>query len=180
MSKSVFISAGHSNSDPGAVATHGGVRYTEEQIVREFRNDLVRLLRERGMTVRTDGEGQTNRTLNEAVASARQNRDLDIEFHLNSFGNPSATGVECISLPDKRSQSQRISTTIANILGLPLRGQGGWIDQSKSARGRLAFVEAGGIIVELFFLSNPNDLQRFQQRRGDLIAAVANTIQQIA
>ena len=43
-----------------------------------------------------------------------------------------------------------------------VRGDNGWIDQSKSARGKLGFVEAGGIIVELFFLSNLGDLEQYE------------------
>ena len=71
--------------------------------------------------------------------------------------------VECISIPKDKELCQRLSNAIAATTKDNVRGDNGWIDQSKSARGKLGFVEAGGVIVELFFLSNKGDLERYEQ-----------------
>ena len=71
--------------------------------------------------------------------------------------------VECISIPKDKKLCQRLSNVTAETTKSKVRGDNGWIDQSKSARGKLGFVEAGGIIVEMFFLSNKGDLDRYEE-----------------
>ena len=66
--------------------------------------------------------------------------------------------VECISIPKDKELCQRLSNATTETTKSKVRGDNGWIDQSKSASGKLGFVEAGGVIVELFFLSNKEDL----------------------
>lgn len=141
----LLVAAGHSNIDPGAVA-HG---FTEAEIVADFRNMVAHYLRAAGHEVVTDGEGKENQPLAQAIKLI-PGTDLAIEFHCNAAANPSANGVESISLFPLKSISQRISAAVAAVLGSRLRGERGWIDQSQSARGKLGFVSAGGLVVELF------------------------------
>ncbi|MBN3003343.1 N-acetylmuramoyl-L-alanine amidase [Chromobacterium alkanivorans] len=164
----ILVSAGHSNVDPGAVANG----YREADIAAEFRNLVAHELRQAGADALTDGEGSDNKPLAEAVKLAG-GVGLAVEFHCNAAVNPQARGVESISLPATRDVSRRISAAIAGVLGSPLRGEQGWIDQSKTPRGRLAFVNAGGVIVELFFISNAAELATYQAKKTELARAVA-------
>ncbi|MDF0605301.1 N-acetylmuramoyl-L-alanine amidase [Neisseriaceae bacterium TC5R-5] len=164
----IFISAGHSNDDPGAVANG----QTEAAIVADFRNMVAFYLREVGHEVVTDGVGTVNQTLSQALKHI-PGSDLAVEFHCNAAGSQTAKGVESISLPPLKGLSQRLSAAIASVLGSPLRGDKGWIDQKQSARGSLAFVNAGGVIVELFFLSNPQELAVYQAKKWLVAKAVA-------
>lgn len=59
------------------------------------------------------------------------------------------------------------------MLGLRVRGDAGWIDQTATARGRLGFVRAGGMVVECFFISNPFDLAVYQERKWLVAGAIA-------
>ncbi len=60
--------------------------------------------------------------------------------------------------------------------GLRLRGDAGWIDQTQSARGRLGYVARGGMVVEVFFLSNIRDLGMYQARKWLVASAIADTL----
>ena len=80
--------------------------------------------------------------------------------------------VECISIPKDKELCQRLSNATVETTKDNVRGDNGWIDQSKSARGKLGFVEAGGIIVELFFLSNKGDLERYEQVKWLVASAI--------
>ena len=84
--------------------------------------------------------------------------------------------VECISIPKDKELCQRLSNAIAATTKDNVRWDNGWIDQSKSARGKLGFVEAGGVIVELFFLSNKEDLERYEQVRWLVASAIAGEL----
>ena len=167
----ILLSAGHSNADPGAVAN--GVR--EADIAVEARNIVRHKLEAAGFTAVTDGTGSDNQPLAQAVKLIA-GKTLAVEFHCNAAVNPLASGVECISLPNLKAESQAISLAISKAMGIKLRGDAGWIDQTKSARGRLAFVAAGGIIVELFFLSNPQELIVYQAKKWLVAESVAQAI----
>lgn len=168
----VAVNAGHSNTDPGAVSDG----YKEADIVVAFRQALAYKLRMLGHEVKTDGTGLENLPLSAAIKSSKGS-DLAVEIHTNAFSSSKATGVETISNLNKKVLSQNISAAIANVFELPLRGDKGWIDQSKSARGSLGFInQADGLIIELGFITNPKDRQMILERYWLAADAVANVI----
>ena len=162
------VTAGHNHLDPGAVAPDG---QREEALMTELRDIVASKLRLAGHTVRTDGGWRHNLPLANAIALIPGSAAA-IELHTNASANPKATGVEVVSLPAQRELARTIARRIAHTLELPVRGAGGWIDQSQTARGRLGFVRAGGLVVEVFFLSNPGDLARYTERKWMVASAI--------
>ncbi|QXB84971.1 N-acetylmuramoyl-L-alanine amidase [Acinetobacter lwoffii] len=167
----VAVTAGHSNTDPGAV--NGKVK--EADLVVNFRNAVTHYLREAGLQVKTDGTGTKNDPLSAAVKLI-QGSSVAVEFHMNAAASKQANGIETIALPKDKKLAQDLSKAVADALGSRLRGDNGWIDQSKSARGRLAYVNAGGLIVELGFISNEDELARFNARYWLAAKAVAKVL----
>ena len=165
------ITAGHSNSDPGAVAKWG----KEAEIATELRNIIVSELRASGHTVYTDGDGLVNLPLKEAISLIGKG-DVAVELHCNSVASPTARGVEVISLPKDKKLAQEIAAGICAVTKDKLRGDAGWIDQSKSARGKLGFVEKGGLIIELFFLSNEQSFIAFNAVSWLVASAIVDAI----
>lgn len=170
------ITAGHSYLDPGAVAPDGT---REEDLMVELRDIVASKLRALGHTVRTDGGWRHNLPLVNAIALV-PGASVAIELHTNAATSAAATGVEVISLPDRAPMARTIARRISHILGLRVRGAGGWIDQSASARGRLGFVRAGGLVVEVFFLSNPADFAVYQQRKWLVASAIVAALTEAA
>ena len=165
------ITAGHSNTDPGAV--NGKTK--EADLVVNFRNAVTRYLREAGLQVKTDGTGTKNDPLSAAVKLITGS-SVAVEFHMNAATSKQTNGVETISLPKDKKLAQDLSKAVADALGSRLRGDNGWIDQSKSARGRLAFVSNGGLIVELGFISNEAELAAFNDKYWIAAKAVAKVL----
>ena len=172
--KKLLISAGHSASDPGAVV--GSI--TEAKLALELRDLIAFELINGPFQVLTDGAKGNNLPLKDAVALAKKS-DLAIEIHFNASANFTAQGVESISLASKKIASQKLSASISAVLGCRLRGESGWIDQSKSARGKLGFVEAGGIIVEVCFITNTQELAQYKERKQKLAAVLAKTLKEL-
>lgn len=167
--KTLFISAGHSDADPGAV----GNGYTEAIIVLEFRDLLAGALRARGVAFTKDGERGQNLPLAKAWRMAAQH-DIALEFHCNAFHLPTATGVETLSWPGNTALGGRICKAISETLGIANRGAKG---EASGQHSRLAFVSnGGGIIVELFFISNPNDVAIYQRWKLQLAEVLANLL----
>lgn len=168
----VFLSAGHSDTDSGAV---NGI-YREEELCTWFRNAVAYYCRQAGLEVITDGSGQLNKPLNQAVKLIK-GTDLAIEFHLNAHSNKTAKGIEALAATKHKRISQLLCKAVHSETGFPLRGSnGGWKPENAGQHSRLAFVSNGGIILELFFISNDAELKFFLANYWIIAKAVAEAI----
>lgn len=174
--KSVFLSAGHSETDPGAVTYQKRDRATvlrrEADIAVETRNMVAFYLNQAGVKFEMDGSGTTNLPLNQAVVKARKH-PIGLEFHCNASDNRLATGSEVLSSTKDRAFAASISRAIATSLGIKDRGAK---PENAGQHHRLAFVQAGGMVVEMFFLSNPVDLANYDDNKWLMAKAVADVI----
>lgn len=171
MSKRIVITAGHSNVDPGAVSG----KFTEAELVTQYRNALVSCLKDLGIIAVTDGTGTLNLPLTDAIKLAK-GADFALEIHMNAAASAQANGVETIALPKDKAIAQAISKASAKALNQRVRGNDGWIDQSQSARGKLGFINAGGLILELIFISNPTERTFYLDNYWKSARAVAQVI----
>ena len=164
----VMLSAGHSDTVPGIVANG----YKEADIVQLFRDDVSDRLRHLGIQHALDGEPGENLPLREAVQIAK-GFEIAVEFHTNG-GGPGATGVETLSRAHNKPLGAELCRVTSDLLGIPNRGAK---PENAGYHERLAFVSGGGgLIFELFFLSNANDLWSFKQHYDELVEAVAGVI----
>ena len=164
------VCAGHGGSDPGAVFG----RHKERDMMAYLRNIVTIKLQEKGHTVLNDGKNWDNLPLVAALPLIGKSA-LAVELHVNA-GPPTAKGVESLSLPRLKRASQRISAGIAAQLGTVVRGEAGWRPQEQSARGKLAFVNQGGIIVETFFLTNDVEREAFLSKQWLVAEAIATAM----
>ena len=164
----VTVTAGHSNTDPGAV----NGKFKEADLAAKFRNAVAYYLREAGIQYKTDGIGTTNQNLNAAIKLIKGS-SVAVEFHMNAAASKQANGIETIALPKDKKLAQDLSKAVADVFGSRLRGDSGWIDQSQSARGKLGFISNGGLILELGFISNEAELAQFNAKYWSAAKAVA-------
>lgn len=173
MTKSITITAGHSNVDPGAVNTLTKDR--EADIVIDMRNMVSAYLRKEGITVLTDGDNGINQPLNQAVKLVKSS-SIAVEFHCNASSNPSAKGIEALSQVKDKVLAQALCKAVASVTGSSLRGTQGWQPEDAGQHSRLAYVSAGGIILELFFISNPEELATWKDKKWLVAKAVAQVL----
>lgn len=177
MSKIIVLTAGHSNTDPGAV--NGSDR--EADLAQDMRNITASILRnDYGLTVKTDGEGKGNLPLREALKLIK-GATVAVEFHTNAAAKPKsgqqpATGIEALSTPKNKRWCQILSKAVADVTGWCLRGDGGYKPDNAGQHSRLAYAQHGGIVFEPFFISNDKDLALFKQRKWAICRAVATAI----
>lgn len=156
--KPIFLSAGHSDTDPGAIA----FGRTEADIVVDFRNLISFYLMRAKLDHELDGEGTENLPLAQTVKRTQRMTGIELEFHCNSVADPRANGVETLSGREHMALGAKICDAISRGLGIRNRGAK---PENAGQHHRLAFAQAGGIIVETFFLSNANDLAAYDARR---------------
>ncbi|OAM15241.1 N-acetylmuramoyl-L-alanine amidase [Eikenella corrodens] len=172
----ITVTAGHSNKDPGAV---NGL-FREADIAQEMRNMVALYLRQKDIAVKTDGEGKGNLPLPAAIKLISGSKAA-VEFHCNAFSKPSAGGCEALSQPKDRALSQRLCKAVSDVMGIPTRGtDGGWKNEGSGQHSRLGYVRNGGIILELFFISNPAELAVWQDKKWLVAKAVAEVLAEVA
>lgn len=171
MKKIVAVTAGHSNTDAGAVNN----KVHEQVVATDARNIVAWYLQNAGITVRMDGFGNENKPLREAVKLVKGS-DIAIELHCNASVNSSAKGVEVLANPQHKGLAQRIAQSIANVIGTPVRGDKGYKPENAGQHSRLAYVQAGGLVVELFFISNQDELDAWNNKKWLVCKAIANVI----
>lgn len=171
MSNIVTITAGHSNTDSGAV--NGSDR--ESDIAQDMRNIVAHYLRAKGINIRTDGEGKGNAPLSQAVKLIAGSK-IAVEFHCNAAASKTAKGVEALAQPKDKLISQKLCAAVSSVMGNPLRGDKGWKPENSGQHSRLAYVSSGGIILELFFISNDAELEIWKQKKWLVGKAVAEVL----
>lgn len=172
----VYILAGHTpdpskgNYDPGAV----GNGLKEADVVNEFVTGVCAHLVDLGVPHATDNDADS---LGQVLGKLELGEDdVLIDFHCNSAGNPQATGTEVI-VPYRATQremqlAQAVLDAITGITGLKSRGVK---DETQTARKKLAVMREGGtnVLVELMFISNSDDVAKYQAKRPQIEYAVA-------
>lgn len=171
--KSILLSAGHSYKDPGATGTWQGKTITEADIVLDLRNKIAGVVKQRGYEIITDGDGEQNLPLSEAIKLA-QGTNVAVELHCNAFHLSTATGVEVLAGGNHKGLSNQISEVISTTLGIANRGVK---PEASGQHSRLGFIsKGGGIIVELMFITNPNDLTQYFENEDALADKLATTL----
>lgn len=164
------ITAGHSNTDPGACAYNR----READIAVDMRNMVTFYLERAGHKVTNDGDGKDNKTLNEAIRLIGLS-DVSVEFHCNASATPTSQGVETLAKTKDAKLAKNISKAISDVAGFKLRRDEGWYHDANEHH-RFGFVRNGGLIVELFFITNKDELAVWDSKKWLIAKEVANVL----
>lgn len=162
------LTAGHANTikpDSGAVGkTKDGKMIKEADMAMILRNAILHYLQQdKDIITRCDGYNQVNLPLSSALKLI-DGADFSCEIHFNSSTNPKASGVECIVSEKDTEIGKRLAKAVTDVTGWKLRGTSGVIREEDSARGRLAYVQDNACILEVAFISNPDEMEVFNQK----------------
>ncbi|TCM68441.1 hypothetical protein EC844_105145 [Acinetobacter calcoaceticus] len=73
--------------------------------------------------------------------------------------------------------SKKLCAAITQHLGNKVRGtDGGWKSEGSGQHSRLGYVRNGGIILELFFISNPVELAAWDAKKWLIAKSVAQVL----
>lgn len=171
MVKRVCVTAGHGGADCGAINGH----WVEAALAVVLRNRVAEVLASRGVSVVTDGTGNQNLPLVEAIKLAKSVNGPKVEFHFNA-GAPSANGVEALSLPSQKLLALDLAAAVAVTTGQVLRGEKGWKPENAGQHSRLGFCEAGGVILEVAFITHQASMEKYLQVVPQVAIAIAEVL----
>lgn len=169
----IFLSAGHHLRDPGAVSKWG----IERDLAIELRNLVEAYLKTAKASYVIDKDTETLGQYLERIKPG--NGSVVVELHWNAAMSTTATGTEVFIADNHTKLSKELaaelSAGIATKIGIKNRGVK---TEKESARGRLAFVREGGTncLIEVCFISNPDDMAKYQKAKCELAEYIANVL----
>ena len=173
VNKRLYLIAGHGGSDPGAISNG----YKEADLTIEFR-DLLRKELEKDYIVLIDGNTSL---LNQVLTWLKErltSKCLLIDIHFNA-ATPAATGTEII-IDDKACDFEKdLSLLLVNKMSsvLKIRNRG-VKSELQTPRKTVAILNltAYNILLEICFISNKFDMEKYQLHKHELAIELAKII----
>lgn len=158
----VFISAGHNPKgikvDPGAISD----MYREADLAVEFRDLVITALAKKNIKVIQDKDDERLGDYLKRIQTG--NGSVVLEFHFDAAQSSSATGATALigndaDRLDKAFAKELVDTT-SSTLEIKNRGV---LSEADSHRGSLGLMREKGIValLELCFISNPDDIRKY-------------------
>ena len=154
----IYLIAGHSNSDSGAVSN--GLK--EADLTKRIRDLIYARIKQLSPTALVTKDDDKD-TLNQVISKIKPHitsKDVLLDIHYNA-STPQATGVECFVSNNASQKSKDLAKEIAEIThkitGIKNRGVK---KESQSARGKLGILNMKGTAVlwEVAFITNNSDI----------------------
>lgn len=174
----IFISAGHNpnglKTDPGAI----GNGFHEADLTVEFRNLVVAFLKAKKIDVITDKDDERLGDYLKRIKTG--NGSVVLEFHFDAAASSSATGTTVLIGNDAdrldKAFAKELVEANATVLGIKNRGV---LSESDSHRGSLGLMREQGIValLEICFISNPEDLEKYRQNKMSLAHKIAEIVE---
>ena len=185
----IFLLRGHGNGDPGACANG----YNEENLAQVIVDRVVELLKGKGIKVLTNSKTQNNYVTNCLIGHTFKYK-FGYTIHLNS-ATATATGTEMFVPINEQyvNTESKMCKEIANTLGIPARGVKSRDYNSEATHLRIEKDGSKGTdyykeirqswqnglshsIIELCFISNPNDVKQLLNNKEKVCTVIANNI----
>ena len=171
----IFLSAGHSNADPGAI----GNGYKEADLTKELRGLVAcEIVKDTSIILSLDQDLWTSGETARRIGLLSKEGDVLCDIHFNA-ATPQATGTEVL-IPDEHSTMEKkiaaeLSSGIASVLNIKNRGVK---TEGQSARGKLVFMRPKGrnILIEVCFITNATDMQSYQSKKSAVAKFIAETL----
>jgi N-acetylmuramoyl-L-alanine amidase len=174
----IFNLAGHNpnglNPDPGAI----GNGYHEADLTVEFRNLVTAMLRAKGLEVITDKDDERLAECLKRIKTG--NGSVVLEFHFDAAVSSSATGTTVLIGNDAdrldKAFAKELVEACANTLSIKNRGVK---TEAESHRGSLGLMREQGTValLEICFISNPDDLLKYRQNKFTLAHNISEILE---
>lgn len=177
------IIAGHNlTTDPGATSTHlikGFIK--EADLTVEFRDLLCLELANLNIPFNKDNDSHTLTQVIANLTNSVSKNDLMIDIHFNA-ATPQATGTEVILKNNHNNfefiTASKFSAEMADTLKIRDRGVK---TESQTPRRRIGIlhVPCNTILLEICFITNTNDVNKYVKWRKVLASRLADIINRI-
>lgn len=175
----IYLIAGHNGPGTGA---HGVNGTDEGEMTIELRDDLAQILRCDGVDVTVDDERMKLRNVLTWLGSIVGKKDIVIDIHFNAFSDKNAHGTEVFipatATPCEKYLAYDLLQSMCHALGTRSRGVK---VESSSQHRRIGILSgapraATNVLIEVCFITNENDVKKYDENYGDLLKAITSTL----
>ncbi|KOP26174.1 cell wall hydrolase [Hapalosiphon sp. MRB220] len=175
----VFLSAAHGGKetagiDPGSVA--GGTTEAREMIL--LRDLILTELRARSFEVLSVPDDLSAKQTIDWINSRVRRGDVALEIHTDGASNPSVRGASVFYIANNDERKSNAELVLMGLLRrVPQLPNRGVKPDTNSGLGSLAFcrqTQAPALLMQVGFLSNPEDRGLLQNRRRDFAVGIAD------
>ena len=175
----IFISAGHGGietggRDPGSVV--GNTSEAQQMIL--LRDQVVPELRSRGFEVLSVPDDLSSSQSIQWINSRARAQDVALEIHADAFSNPDVRGATAFYIANNTERKNHAELMLlALIRRLPQLPNRGAKPDTATGIGRISFcrdTNLPSLLLEVGFLSNPDDRFLIQNRRRDMALGLAD------
>ncbi|MBW4448963.1 MAG: N-acetylmuramoyl-L-alanine amidase [Spirirestis rafaelensis WJT71-NPBG6] len=175
----IFISAAHGGKeatriDPGSIA--GGTTEAREMIL--LRDLIVTELRSRKFEVLAVPDDLSAAQTIKWINSRARDRDVALEIHADAASSPSVRGASVFYIANNEERRSNAELLLVGLLRrVPQLPNRGVKPDTDSGLGSLAFCRQTAIasmIMQVGFLSSPDDRALLQNRRRDFALGIAD------
>jgi len=179
---SIFVSAGHGGFE-GSLRDSGAIAFgtTEAQELILIRDLLVPELRQRGISTFSVPD---TLSLVETIAwinNRCQPGDVAVEMHVDAFSNPQVRGASAFyigSNPKRKADADLLlNGYLRRCPEIPNRGAKPDTEAGVGSLGFCRRVNIPSLLIELGFLTSPDDLRILQTRRRDVALGLADGLE---
>ncbi len=177
----IFISAGHGGKeaggiDPGSIA--GGTTEAKEMI---FLRDLILTeLRARGFEVLSVPDSLSARASVQWINSRARRNDVAVEIQADAAASPSVNGASVYYIANNEERKRNAEMLLMGLLRrVPQLNSRGVKPDTATGMGRLMFtreVAIASLLMQVIFLSSPEDRALLQNRRREFAVGIADGI----
>ncbi|KAB8330026.1 cell wall hydrolase [Scytonema tolypothrichoides VB-61278] len=175
----IFLSAAHGGKetggiDPGAIA--GGTTEAKEMIM--LRDLIITELRARNFEVLAVPDDLSAQQTIAWINSRARPKDVALEIHADAASNPSVRGASIFYIANNDERRSHAELLLVGLLRrVPQLPNRGVKPDSATGLGRLAFcrqTSIGSLLMQVGFLSSPDDRALLQTRRRDFALGIAD------
>jgi hypothetical protein len=175
----IFISAGHGGfeggrRDPGAIA--GGTTEAQQMIL--LRDQIVPDLRSRGFEVFSVPDDLSLRQSIDWINARARSGDVAVEIHADAFSSPSARGATAYYISGNSERKKHAELLLLSLLRrlpqLPSRGAKADTTTGVGSLGFCRQITIPSVLLEVGFLTNPEDRALITNRRRDMAQGIAD------
>jgi hypothetical protein len=175
----IFISAGHGGTEEGGRdlgSIVGNTNEAQEMIL--LRDLVVPELRSRGFEVLSVPDDLSASQTIQWINSRGRPGDVALEIHADAFSNPDVRGATAFYIANNTERKNHADLMLlALVRRLPQLPNRGSKPDTSTGIGRISFCRettVPSILLEVGFLSNPDDRNLLQNRRRDMALGVAD------
>ncbi|KAA0992777.1 N-acetylmuramoyl-L-alanine amidase [Dyadobacter aurulentus] len=175
--RNIILTAGHYGFKSGAWRSWFD-EGTETIILRDL---LTKALRKRNIKVTNDSNHERTGNVIRWVNQDAAETDLLIEIHFNAVDNPNPSGVECfVQLYEPSDFEKKVATelceAIETTLNIPNRGVKTPPYSQHRTIGIIDRTKVQAVLLEVCFMSNPSDVNKYRDNLGELVTGISNVI----